>query len=167
MEDYYLKLKDLVINTMITINVKEKRRVIDNTDINNYKEVLKKLSIESKIQIHFDKSDYENVKYEIKDYILVKDNKFIMLPWLETNDLIGGFRSYLPLDLILLVCNHKIPNMMEDRSIEIKNEYRKIEDVTSDFYSKKIESENLELEKIKQKNIVKLSKIGNISKNYE
>ena len=165
MEEYKLNLEDLIVNTMITINEKEKRRVIDYIDIANYKKIIIDLAKKIDIQLFIDESNYQKCKYELENYILIKDNKYVMLPWIENKDLIENFRGYLPLNIVIMFCNKDIPNMIKKRESGVMEKFRVTEFLTEKLYISEIENEIVNLEKKKQKNIKKLQKIRK-NKNY-
>lgn len=160
---YTLEETDLIINTLIEINKKENRRVIDIIDINNYKHLILEKAKEKNINIFFNNM----IDTNIEDYIyIVEDSKtkYVMLPWVTSEDLIEKFRGYLPLDLCVILCDKEIKENIPVRSKLETTFFNDINSNIANMFTEKLLDNINKLEKQKQKEQKKLRKIKEITK---
>lgn len=111
-----INYNNLIINTLIAINEKEKRRIIDSIDIRNYKDVLEKRARERGLEIVYEE---DNNNEEVLDQYIYCDRYvngeiFGIIPSYRTTSLYDS-RMNLSFDLCLLFSDITIFQEMSKR----------------------------------------------------
>lgn len=163
MKQIYLSETDLVINTMIDALEYENRRVIDTNDIYSYQEQSRKHFKQANLNVIFygDRTTQEEFYKEIESYLARYDNKYVLLPWIEKEDLIKAFRGTVPFAVIKVIAKKDRESFLQKKSQETIESLNMIHDlVVSDYLDlvsdtvkvleTKLEQENKKLEKIKK-----------------
>lgn len=128
---YYMRDADLVMNTMIDALKYEKRRVIDINDIIFYKKELKSKMKEKNLSIVY-YGTYRNqdeFDKEIKDYAIRYKDKFVLLPWIDQNELILNFRGTLPFPIYKIISKKDRDSFVLERDFIELDEFQKIDDI--------------------------------------
>ncbi len=162
MDRYTLEESDLIINALIEINKKEKRRVIDMIDIENYEHLVVEQAKEKDINISFNST----IDATMKDFVYLVDDtkpKYIILPWVTYEDLIENFRGSLPLDLCVILCDKKIRENIPTRTKEETALFDAINYNITNMFTEKLLTSINKLESQKQNEQKKLSKIEEIT----
>lgn len=107
---------NLVINTLIAIQEKEKRRIIDLVDIKNYKGIFEKKAKEKGIEVcyHEDGSNADFLKEHIY-YDKDKHNYLFGIKPCYRSSVLYDSRDNLPFDLCILFCDNTIASEMPNR----------------------------------------------------
>lgn len=124
---YYLSYTDLVVNTMIDAVKFEDRRVIDYNDISSYMKNSRQLFQQQDVNVVFlSNEDYDGFVSEIKDFLCIYDNKYILLPWVEEADLIKNFRGAIPFDVVKVIANKNRSSFLSKRSKDDLEKYKEV-----------------------------------------
>lgn len=116
MKEYKFRYSDLVMNTLIEVNKKENRRVIDFEDIKNYKELIKNEALKKGAVLVFEpytgkEECVKKLEEETNDYILItyKESNnidyIVLYPWISEEEIKEEFRDDFP---------HSIWNIFND-----------------------------------------------------
>lgn len=154
---YYLSNGDFIINTMIDALQYEDRRVIDMSDIISYQTKTKEELSKQNIAIVLS-SDSED---DIEGFLEIYDDQYVVLPWIEREDLIRNFRGTLPWDVVKVVANIKRESFLSKRTeVELENfdrinylvasKYLEVVPGTIESLEARIEEEKKKLTKIKR-----------------
>lgn len=157
---YYLSYTDLVINTMIDALKFEDRRVIDDKDIYSYTQNSRQLFQQKDVNVVFlGNEDYDGFLSKIQDFLCIYDDKYILLPWVEKEDLISNFRGAIPIDVISIIANKNRSSFLSERSKKDLKKYEEINNFVVSKYLNEVSNnvENLEKELLEENK--KLSKI--------
>lgn len=160
---YYLNYGDIIINTMIVINQKSNRRIIDDKDIKDFEKKFMDLCKSNNIDIIISPMD-DYASESLNSYVLNNDGKIIMLPWLDKSDLIENFRAYLPLNICLVLCKKELKDMLIDRTDEELKQFKNKEIDTAKFYEADIKRTINNIETKKALACKRLLKIRELNK---
>lgn len=147
MKKYYISYENLIVNCLIEINKKTGRRIIDMQDIYVYDEKIKKSSKKNNIDLTIS-YEMNGLDKEFKTFISLEHNPkpiYVMLPWIDSKDLIFNFRGYIPFDILCVLIDN------ESNITTTKKEIRRIKQL-----------EMLE----KKSNLKQLKEINNKIKEY-
>ena len=98
MKEYKFRYSDLIMNTLIEVNRKENRRVIDYEDLKNYKELIKSEAEKRNISLTFEpfistEKYIKTLEEETSDYILINYKEsnnidyIILYPWISIEEI--------------------------------------------------------------------------------
>ena len=140
MKKIFLNDADFVVNTMIAINRKEGRRIIDYQDVENYQNAINENF--SKKEIHVIRYNCDVAKECEDDFsVIYKDkNYYAMLPWISWEDLIYKYYGYLPINVAC--CFSSLENYQQLLKRSPKDLQR-----FSDIYEEFLTSKQIELQK--------------------
>lgn len=104
MKEYKFRYSDLIMNTLIEVNRKENRRVIDYEDLKNYKELIKSEAEKRNISLTFEpfistEKYIKTLEEETSDYILINYKEsnnidyIILYPWISEEEIKENFRN--------------------------------------------------------------------------
>lgn len=153
MKKYYVEETDLISNCLIEINEKTNRRIIDSNDLLEYKNNVIRKSKEKGIDIIF--CYYNDVDNEFNEYIHVEENKyFVMVPWINREDLMRKYTFSLPHEVIELLENVPL-NKKENDTL---NELEKIKERVYKKYCERLNNNIEKYEQLKEEEIIKFEK---------
>lgn len=164
MKKYCLKYSDLVINTLIAVDEREHRRVIDSKDALSYKKQIEKKAMESSISFTF-QNDLQSFNKSIGNYLILQKDKYMILPWVDKREMSLKFNKNIPNDILQIMHSDEVHSNLINRTDDEKKLFKNIEDDATDFYYEQIEEEIMEIENHKHKCVSKLIKIKSIRDN--
>lgn len=157
---YQLKTSDLVFNTLIAVNEKENRRIIDTKDLFEFEELLRKKC--SEYGFLLEKEILEDEK-RLSSYIYQQgegsSKKYGLLPWIGVADLYET-RLSLPFDLCVIFSIHHPEAKMKKKSKKELESLRKIEDLVISKVITQVQQNQIFLTSGQKKNLA-LCKIYN------
>lgn len=133
----------IVINTIIAINNKEGRKIIDSTDINNFITTLQSECEKRDVAIQITDASSENIK-AIEDYLYPykqgDDTCYMVLPWIKPTDMYYFDIGTISLELSAILFD-SFSNKLKDRDEESKRLLNKTYNKFVDNYISIMEKE--------------------------
>ena len=112
---------ELAASTIMSLNNRDDRRVIDNKDIREYKQALIKQGRKNSVLIRVIPSSFEE-EHNFNLYVKKVDDKYLMLPYTTTYDLFSNILMNVNSRVIALTRNEEfIYNLPKRNQEEINN----------------------------------------------
>ena len=160
MKKIKVKLDYIIGNAAIEIYKREKRRVIDKKDIDNYEKIFTSNLHANGINPEIIAN--EDVYSDISEYFCSFDRKFVIFPWISIEELISKYQESISDSMLEYFSNEKFSTLLLNRT---ESELAEFDKVSCDISTLYINEENEKIDSLEKEKEKCLIKIENIRKN--
>ena len=168
MDSYMIGDSVIIANTMISVFQKENRRIIDDIDIKNYREVTEKFFNAKNVYLDVDTCSYEEISNYLADYMVPigedglpfsRYSMYALMPWSTLDEMREHFRVNFPIDAMFGYFEEEISSLMPERG---QQDIDGLTEIYSKFLQHLEEQTNSEIEEVQDKIAVLQKRAGSI-----